>query len=215
MQADYTLGFNLRQLCLLLCYAHKSQHLRTRKLVKGNFQFRMILFLFIVLLVLFCKHTCESAHMESSFRLSKLDYGINSIWNLPYIDYFKGLQVSHKRHGKISEMSIRRSMGHWHQIFCHSHSEIDSATLHQNEPLKGHGPKRLKRKEIFIVGLFELTGRRQSSGTSELTAAKLAVAHVNAKNFLPGYRLTLLYNNTEVSVIKSLVPLSFQIAISE
>ena len=151
-------------------------------------------------ILFFCKHTCESAHMESAFSRPKLDSGINSIWNLSYIDYFKGLHVSHKRHGKITEVSIRRSMGHWHQIYCHSHSEINTTKLHQNKPRKGHGPKRLKRTEIFIGGLFELTGRRRSSGTSELAAAKLAVAHVNTRKVLPGYRLRLLYNNTEVSI---------------
>ncbi|KAK3582847.1 hypothetical protein CHS0354_039994 [Potamilus streckersoni] len=54
---------------------------------------------------------------------------------------------------------------------------------------------------LYIGGLFELTGPRGSVlGYSELTAARLAVDHVNMDNVIPGYTLTLLHNDTAVSV---------------
>ena len=71
--------------------------------------------------------------------------------------------------------------------------------ISKNKHRKGHDRNRLKRTNIFIGGLFDLSGGRRPSGISELTAAKLAVAHINKRNILPGYRLRLLYNDTEVS----------------
>lgn len=53
-------------------------------------------------------------------------------------------------------------------------------------------------KEIYIGGLFEMSGTRGSSGSSELTATRLAVADINSKNALPGYTLKLLSNTTQV-----------------
>lgn len=53
---------------------------------------------------------------------------------------------------------------------------------------------------VYILGLFELTTKwgRRLEGESEMSAAKLAVDHVNALNVLPGYTLELLVNDTEV-----------------
>lgn len=58
----------------------------------------------------------------------------------------------------------------------------------------------VKETIIHIGGLFELSGSRNDRlGLSELTAAKLAVEHVNRANFLHGYKLNLLHNDTRVS----------------
>ena len=53
-------------------------------------------------------------------------------------------------------------------------------------------------RNIYIGGLFELSGIRGSNGLSELKSAELAVNDVNDKNVVPGYRMNLLYNNTQV-----------------
>ena len=53
-------------------------------------------------------------------------------------------------------------------------------------------------RNIYIGGLFELSGIRGSNGLSELKSAELAVDDVNDKNVVPGYRMNLLYNNTQV-----------------
>ena len=56
-------------------------------------------------------------------------------------------------------------------------------------------------KTIYIGGLFELTGTRSERlGLSELTSARLAIDHVNRVNFLNGYTLHLLHNDTRVSI---------------
>ncbi|XP_018573982.1 gamma-aminobutyric acid type B receptor subunit 1-like [Anoplophora glabripennis] len=56
-----------------------------------------------------------------------------------------------------------------------------------------------ERRVVYILGLFELTTKwgRRYEGESEMSAAKLAVDHVNALNVLPGYSLELLVNDTE------------------
>lgn len=52
---------------------------------------------------------------------------------------------------------------------------------------------------LYIGGLFELSGDRgMPYGHSELTAAKLAIQHVNLNEVLPGYELNLLKNDTKV-----------------
>lgn len=57
-------------------------------------------------------------------------------------------------------------------------------------------------RTIYIGGLFELSGSRDvRRGYSELTAAKLAVSHINDKGILPGYKLELLYNDTKVGYV--------------
>ncbi|KAL3267203.1 hypothetical protein HHI36_011339 [Cryptolaemus montrouzieri] len=55
-----------------------------------------------------------------------------------------------------------------------------------------------KKTVVNILGLFELTtpqGPREE-GNSEVIAAKLAIDHINEMNFLPGFSLNLLVNDT-------------------
>ena len=146
-----------------------------------------------------CPHTCVGLHVESAFGCTKSYYGVSSIWNVSYIDYFKGLHIRHKERGNKSEMFIRRNYGQWYQSQCHSKSNSDNVAIRRNKHRKGHDGNRLRRTNIFIGGLFDLSGGRRPSGISELTAAQLAVAHINKRNMLPGHRLRLLYNDTEVS----------------
>jgi hypothetical protein len=62
---------------------------------------------------------------------------------------------------------------------------------------------------LYIGGLFELTGSRPPSiGHSELTAALLAVEHVNTQGVVPGYTLELLYNDTGVRGVAHVVSVS-------
>lgn len=80
----------------------------------------------------------------------------------------------------------------------HNDSKDCCDSLNRSE----HSSKDIKRNiatTIYIGGLFELSGSRDNGcGYSELTAAKLAVSHINAKGILPGYKLQLLYNDTKV-----------------
>ena len=58
----------------------------------------------------------------------------------------------------------------------------------------------VEKYTIHIGGLFELTGSRGDNlGLSELIAAKLAVDTINRVDFLKGYKLKLLHNDTTVS----------------
>lgn len=54
---------------------------------------------------------------------------------------------------------------------------------------------------VSILGLFELSigDHPRADGMSELTAARLAVDHVNKRALLPGYKLHLITNDTKVS----------------
>lgn len=57
-----------------------------------------------------------------------------------------------------------------------------------------------RNESIFFLGLFELstkTARRKES-EGEVSAAQLAVDHVNKLGVLPGYTLRLLINDTKV-----------------
>lgn len=51
-----------------------------------------------------------------------------------------------------------------------------------------------------FLGLFDskIAANMQKDELNELAAAQLAVRHVNALNILPGYRLVLLINDTQV-----------------
>ena len=60
--------------------------------------------------------------------------------------------------------------------------------------------RKSKKKLLYIGGLFDLSGSRSGAlGKSELTAAKLAIDHINSKNVLKGYNLKLIFNDTGVS----------------
>lgn len=55
---------------------------------------------------------------------------------------------------------------------------------------------------LYIGGLFDLSGSRgEALGRSELTAAMLAIDHVNRQQLLPGYQLHLLHNDTMVNAV--------------
>ena len=61
--------------------------------------------------------------MESAFGCTKSYHGVSSIWNVSYIDYFKGLQVRHEERDNKSGMFIRRrSYGNWYHSQCNSKS---------------------------------------------------------------------------------------------
>ena len=163
---------------------------------------RRVCAMFVLASVLHCcMHTCVSVHMESAFGCTKSYNGVSYIWNVSYIDYFKGLHIRHKEHDNKSGMFLSRNYGHWHQSQCGAKSNSDNVPISKNKHRKGHDRNRLWRTNIFIGGLFDLNGSRRPSGISELTAAKVAVAHINKRNILPGYRLRLLYNDTEVSEV--------------
>jgi hypothetical protein len=54
--------------------------------------------------------------------------------------------------------------------------------------------------KLYIGGLFELTDTSYTkTGRSELAAATLALRHINEQNFIPGYYLDMVYNDTMVS----------------
>lgn len=57
-------------------------------------------------------------------------------------------------------------------------------------------------KPLYIGALFELSGSGSSrgSGLSDLESAQLAIRHINERQFVPGYRLELIYNDTKVSI---------------
>ena len=59
-------------------------------------------------------------------------------------------------------------------------------------------------KDIFIGGLFPLSSTTSFSkkGRSNLEAACLALEHINRQKYIPGYRLLMYYNDTQVSTNK-------------
>ena len=63
--------------------------------------------------------------------------------------------------------------------------------------------RKLEPKEeggvLYIGGIFDLTKNSNAeSARSELDAALLAIRHVNQKRVVPGYRLQLVYNDSQV-----------------
>ena len=78
-----------------------------------------------------------------------------------------------------------------------SMSNNDSTTIPSLNPVS-----MSKSKTITILGLFELTknSSRRLSGVSEKLAAELALHDINRKKILNKYRLTMLTNDTQVSI---------------
>lgn len=68
--------------------------------------------------------------------------------------------------------------------------------LNNLQSLKSYG----KNETVYILGLFELSGKmgKRKESESETAAAQLAVQHVNRMGVLPGYFLRLLINDTKV-----------------
>ncbi|KAL4710598.1 hypothetical protein ACJJTC_003234 [Scirpophaga incertulas] len=62
-----------------------------------------------------------------------------------------------------------------------------------------HLKKSTSNRIVSILGLFELSvgDSPRADGRSELAAARLAVAHVNSRGVLPGYKLHLITNDTK------------------
>ncbi len=59
-------------------------------------------------------------------------------------------------------------------------------------------------KDLYLLGLFPITGA-WTGGYAILPAALMAVDHINADpNILQGYRLNLLWNDTQVRFICSM-----------
>ncbi|XP_052748761.1 gamma-aminobutyric acid type B receptor subunit 2 [Galleria mellonella] len=60
-------------------------------------------------------------------------------------------------------------------------------------------PKSTSNRIVSILGLFELSvgDAPRADGASELAAARLAVAHVNDRALLPGYKMHLITNDTK------------------
>ncbi|XP_050321849.1 gamma-aminobutyric acid type B receptor subunit 1 [Bactrocera neohumeralis] len=58
---------------------------------------------------------------------------------------------------------------------------------------------RRNSRRIVLLGLFELSNRQgqRLDGWSELSAAQMAVEHINSKKILPDYTLELLTNDTQ------------------
>lgn len=85
-----------------------------------------------------------------------------------------GLNITHTGSVKPKSTSSRLQMG-------------------PDEP--NSGPNKL-----YIGGLFELSNCSGSmgSGKSDLASAKMAIDHVNSRQFVPGYELELIYNDTKV-----------------
>ncbi|XP_022123923.2 gamma-aminobutyric acid type B receptor subunit 2 [Pieris rapae] len=63
----------------------------------------------------------------------------------------------------------------------------------------GAEDSKVDTRIVSILGLFELSvgDSPRADGMSELTAARLAVTHVNQKTLLPGYKLHLITNDTK------------------
>jgi hypothetical protein len=76
---------------------------------------------------------------------------------------------------------------------------IKDDCLHENESSTNNNCSKSGRIPLYIGGLFDLSGGREESlGRSELTAAKLAIHHVNKLCLLPQYELVLLHNDSKV-----------------
>ena len=62
------------------------------------------------------------------------------------------------------------------------------------------------RRQLNVLGLFDMDSARcrracsraPHEGRSDLAAVQLAVQHVNRRRVVPGYRLRLITNNTQV-----------------
>lgn len=52
---------------------------------------------------------------------------------------------------------------------------------------------------LYVGGLFELSHTHADSGAAELASALLAIDHVNQQRFIPGYKLDMFHNDTQVN----------------
>lgn len=71
----------------------------------------------------------------------------------------------------------------------------------QLDGLRSFGGGKTRNESVYFLGLFEKStkfGVRRREGESEVSAARLAVDHVNRMGVLPGYTLRLLINDTKV-----------------
>lgn len=104
-----------------------------------------------------------------------------------------------KLHGKTrDDPSMAIADGNYSDDYFEIEEDGQPAQLHLNN-LRSFGvPGR--NESIFFLGLFELntkTGKRKESD-GEVSAAQLAVEHVNKLEVLPGYSVRLLINDTKV-----------------
>lgn len=90
-----------------------------------------------------------------------------------------------------------------------------SSSSYRPAPTEVIAEKRKKRtpsttsKQLHIGALFELSDEGGNSSTgggaggqSDLAAAKMAIRDINDKQFVPGYHLELIYNDTKVSPLE-------------
>lgn len=90
-----------------------------------------------------------------------------------------------------------------HGNICLNHSgqcaslQVDNDTISTNSTnyRQNHGDQRV----IRIGGLFELGSNRHYYAQSELSAAMVAVKHVNENKIIGDFKLEIIQNNTKVS----------------
>lgn len=129
---------------------------------------------------------------------SSLEKSLNSFVNKT-LDYGKrNLQKMCKR--EDSEVFQRKSSQQSRFLNVNNKSALFlTSKLIISNKTRTYSTLKSKRRPLYIGGLFDLSGERGDAlGSSELTAAKLAVHYVNKENILPGYEIFLLVNDTKV-----------------
>ncbi|XP_074651672.1 uncharacterized protein LOC141906324 [Tubulanus polymorphus] len=96
------------------------------------------------------------------------------------------------RFGLFGKNDTRKQMKH--RISYNITNNIPSYHTHDKEISSLAEGKTI----IYIGGLFELSETSfAANGHSELAAAQMAIDHVNLADFLPGYYLKMLFNDTQ------------------
>lgn len=81
-----------------------------------------------------------------------------------------------------------------------SQSGINMTQTGSVKPKIGQTKPESGPQKLYIGGLFELSNSSGSTGDGklDLASAKMAIDHVNSQQFVPGYELELIYNDTKV-----------------
>lgn len=103
-----------------------------------------------------------------------------------------------------SYLSLKEESNHKTASFFIDQNISDEFALFNNiATMKDTWPNKfIKKHDIYILGLFELTTKfgLRPEGRTEVAAAKLAIKHVNNMKILPYYNLKLLINDTKVCI---------------
>ncbi|XP_059055510.1 gamma-aminobutyric acid type B receptor subunit 2 [Achroia grisella] len=114
-------------------------------------------------------------------------------------DYLIGSNIENTSNQDIVTRFLNESLGYPIDDLFSSHIPATATLQTPRASFFDDLPKSTSNRIVSILGLFELSvgDAPRADGASELAAARLAVAHVNDRALLPGYKMHLITNDTK------------------